>query len=693
MKPPKMPRPNNPDPELSHPAPVAVSPTPSNPKPVDIEPDKPNHCASKMETVMPGDCKPASPDCSRLREAVDDAAGVTGTLWLSFIFLLFYVLLAVVGVTHADQFLQNNVELPFLQIKLPMLGFFWVGPIIVLLAHAYVLHHLTLLADTARELNECNPDPSKFDSALLGISLFAQMLAGPAKTKDASAWWVEQIIVWATLVAAPVLTLMYFELQFLPSHNESTTWWARTCMLADLALLWWMWPRAISRTTPGWLTAQLAPWGFGLMILLTASTSYVAILMATFPGEWLDTALWTFPGHESLIVGTRETGGDKRLLQPIWPNRLFVQGIDAVDRSKYDTPAKLAVAQTTKSMRDRHLEYAIIIEAQLARADFSGAHLQGASLVRAHAMGAWFDHADLSGAQLDNAELQGASFFAARLAGATMDGVQLQGGRLAGANLRAAWMHEARLDGASLAGADLRRATLDKSRLLGANLKEARLQGASLVDTGLEAASLDGAYISHTDFRQADAGRGLRHLNTSDLDEPPCAGAPIDACATADNAHTLTDLILRDIPESDSRYLMIERLKPLSSGQATWEKESQYQLENFKPLKNEDLVQIWENIACISKGAPFIIEMLIDTYDDEKGWTRPTTREATDKLTKYLLDQTQCTASLAIISESMRMDLRDLQLLRPPAPPQRVPSLLQIVSGLAKSPLGSRVKL
>ena len=540
------------------------------------------------------------------------------------------------------------------------------------------------MADTARELNECNPNPTGYDRALLGISLFAQMLAGPARTKNASAWWVEQVIVWVTLVVAPVLTLMYFELQFLPFHNETTTWWARLCMLGDLALLWWMWPRAICRAKPpGWRNtsgkAELMPWGVAFMALLTAATSYVAIGLATFPGEWLETNLWTFPGHQTLVVGVRQTSGDKLLIQPIWPNRLFVRGVDVVDHARFDTAAKLAMAAPTKSMRDRHLEYAIIIEAQLSRADFTGAHLQGASLVRAHAMGAWFDHADLSAAQLDYAQLQGASFFAARLAGATMDSVQLQGARLAGANLRAAWMHQVRLDGASLRGADLRRATLDKSMLEGASLKEARLQGASLIETKLEAALFDDAYVWRANFSQADAGRGLSRLNVVLSPEPPCLGPPADACTTADTPDTLRSLILNDIPnigppgsdrtENDSRKAMLDRLKPLSPDQPeSWNKESQDRLTSFNPLADKDLPLLWQDIACISRGAPYIIAMLIDTYDEEKAWTRPKTKEDSQDMVNFLLAQDKCTASVAIPSDSMRMELRDLPLLRPPAP-------------------------
>ena len=545
---------------------------------------------------------PAIPD---LRKAIDEAASVAGTLWLSYIFVLFYLLLAIAGVTHADQFLENNVKLPFLQIDLPMLGFFWIGPVIVLLVHAYVLHHLTLLASKARAFNALPETETDPECALLGVNLFAQMLAGPNDGRDRPAWWVEQVIAWVTLVLAPVLTLLYFELQFLPSHNESTTWWARLCLLGDLALLWWFWPRASCRSQPAWRDAELKPWGLGLMAVLSAATAYAAILVATFPGEWIADALPNVPFRERLVSGSRD--GDTRVIRPIWPNRLFVAGIDVVDHVKYDTPAKLALATTTKSMRNRHLEGAIILEAQLDRADFTGAHLQGASLVRVHARGAWFDGADLAGAQLDDAQLQGASFFAARMPGATLDGTQLQGGRLAGANLRAAWLHEARLDGASLAGADLRRATLDKAWLLGANLNEARLHGASLVETKLEGASLDRAYTYRADFRHADAGlTGLRHIGDTDTPDEPCRGPPADACNPADTTETLHDLIRLAVPDSENRALMTARLlKPLSPDEIEpWDQESRAQLAGFKPLDDKTDKAPSGSASPASAGAP-----------------------------------------------------------------------------------------
>src|ERR1700722_283173 len=81
-------------------------------------------------------------DLEAIKKAVDDAASVGGGLWLSYLFLLFYLAVAGGAVTHADLFLEKSVELPFLNVELPLLPFFFLAPILFLFVHAYTTHGL-----------------------------------------------------------------------------------------------------------------------------------------------------------------------------------------------------------------------------------------------------------------------------------------------------------------------------------------------------------------------------------------------------------------------------------------------------------------------------------------------------------------------------------------------------------------------
>src|SRR6516225_10899127 len=66
-----------------------------------------------------------SADLEAFRKSIEDSAGVSGGLWLSYLFVLFYLGVAAGAVTHADLLLQNPVKLPFLNIELPLLAFFF----------------------------------------------------------------------------------------------------------------------------------------------------------------------------------------------------------------------------------------------------------------------------------------------------------------------------------------------------------------------------------------------------------------------------------------------------------------------------------------------------------------------------------------------------------------------------------------
>ena len=85
-------------------------------------------------------------DLQALRDAVDQAATVSGALWLSYIFVFLYLAIAAGAVTHKDLFFENPVKLPFLNVELPLIGFFVLGPALFLIVHAYTLLHFAMLA-------------------------------------------------------------------------------------------------------------------------------------------------------------------------------------------------------------------------------------------------------------------------------------------------------------------------------------------------------------------------------------------------------------------------------------------------------------------------------------------------------------------------------------------------------------------
>jgi hypothetical protein len=93
-------------------------------------------------------------DLEAIKKAVDDAASVSGGLWLSYLFVLFYLAVAAGAVTHEDLFFERSVKLPFLNVELPLLAFFFLAPILFLIVHAYTLVHLVMLSDKAKRFHQ-----------------------------------------------------------------------------------------------------------------------------------------------------------------------------------------------------------------------------------------------------------------------------------------------------------------------------------------------------------------------------------------------------------------------------------------------------------------------------------------------------------------------------------------------------------
>jgi len=148
-------------------------------------------------------------------------------------------------------------------------------------------------------------------------------------------------------------------------------------------------------------------------------------------------------------------------------------------------------------------------EADLRKADLSGANLRGSFLRGANLSGANLGGADLRGvnlskADLSEANLNGADLRGVNLSKADLSRANLIGADLSGADLCRAYLLEADLSEAHLRGAHLHRADLGRANLSGADLLEANLLEADLSEAHLNGADLRGADLSKAIFLKAD---------------------------------------------------------------------------------------------------------------------------------------------------------------------------------------------
>jgi uncharacterized protein YjbI with pentapeptide repeats len=601
-----------------------------------------------------------------LRDAVVDAAGVGSGVWLSYIFVFLYLAIAAWGVTHRDLFFENRVKLPFLNVDLPLIGFFVVGPLLFVIVHAYTLLHFTLLARKACDFDVTlrqQIDDEDIRQALLRrqlpVNILVQFLCGPREARTGRIGWSLRLITWISLVAGPILLLVFFQLQFLPYHSEAVSWGQRFIVVFDLILIWVLWPWADFRRRK---------------VVACLAASFVPVLLVftigTFPGEWLEEnvpslrlvpttwAAWTLPSiqaiqtagsgwatvHELLVAGAVD-GLARRPRSP-WSNRLVLPGIDVIDHIKFDTEAKISALNETISLRGRHLEGAVLSGAHLRKVDLTGAKLEGALLFDADLREAKFDCdlevsdyecSKLRSAILADAQLQGASLMNAQLQGANLDGAQLQGASLYGAHLQGAALALAQLQGADLSRAELQGATLDGARLQGALLgatqlqgawlTNAQLQGAWLDETQLQGARLDRAelqsaslthiFVWRADVRRANNGQRARVVSPETGGKyglPNCS----EQCDWSPGSFAaLNQLIEQQVPEvrrADAlkRVAALDPTKPFDGEAevaAAWSElaRSSLSLNDYE----SELARSLRATYCDFRGAPFEIRQLL----------------------------------------------------------------------------------
>ena len=100
---------------------------------------KHNHIADKLDPF----------DVAALEKSVNDSAVRVSTIWVSYLIFGLYLVIAAGNVTHRQLFLEEPIKLPVLNIDLPLVGFFFLAPILFVVFHVYVLVQVLLLARTA----------------------------------------------------------------------------------------------------------------------------------------------------------------------------------------------------------------------------------------------------------------------------------------------------------------------------------------------------------------------------------------------------------------------------------------------------------------------------------------------------------------------------------------------------------------
>jgi hypothetical protein len=186
------------------------------------------------EEAKPDDGAPDTKEAEAFVDALNHSAERVQTLWFSFLTFMLYLAIATGTTTHRMLFLEEPLNLPVLNIKLPLLGFYILTPIIFVIIHFYMLLNLVLLARTAKSFEDAltraiREDGEAREAFRMRIenTLFVQLLGGRLEREGCNARLLS-LMALITLALAPVAVLLMFEVMFLPYHSEKITWLHRS---------------------------------------------------------------------------------------------------------------------------------------------------------------------------------------------------------------------------------------------------------------------------------------------------------------------------------------------------------------------------------------------------------------------------------------------------------------------------------
>jgi uncharacterized protein YjbI with pentapeptide repeats len=622
---------------------------------------------------------PAPPTVSdetlkELAGAANEAARREASQWIAFISLMVFLAISIGTTTHRALLDERPMRLPILNIDVPLVVFFCVAPLIVVIIHFYVQAQLaTVSARVARFLAAAKaraeadaaasggvPDArARLEANIEPLDGFAAAQLGEAAAASRRLA-AARLMATVTLTIAPTALLVFFLLKFLPYQSVPVTWFHR--VLIVLCLLSSLYFRAVQRD-PGTdplsfltdLLRTLVSFGPGTRrraALLIAAMLFLSL--ATVRGESID--LLDHPLRVSWFLYDGQI--DPRTSRPplwLFSRVLVLPDERLITASESDLRAEW-LARTTV-LRERNLRGAILIDTDLRRADFTAADLRGARL-----NGAWLDNAYLSGgrlqgAQLDGATLRGASLGptkfvpAAHLAGAVLDGADLQGARLDKAEAQGASFERATLRGASLEGAALQGASFRHAALDGAFLLNASIQGASFVSATLRAADLRGVRAWRADFDAAALDlAALPDGVVPAMDELMSNAPPVIEEMTPRSWAAWAGIALADNPNDDMLKNASKRLEPLTMWRAgagvgaTPERSFERVIaEHPAPPPPEGVRRLLGRLACDRDGFPAVLRgILHQIWEEDPRHRRDLGATARKALASHMLDEAAC---------------------------------------------------
>lgn len=504
-------------------------------------------------------------DREKSLEALNAISARVRSFWVTYILLCTYLTISIGSVSHKMLLLETPINLPLLNVDLPLSGFFFLAPALLVICHAYLLLQIRLLRRNAAHhicLNSYAKEKSdkQLNSEPLSIQVdsfvISQFLIAKENEEGTVVYYSLACISILTLIFIPIAILLFALVQFLPYHHAWITWWHRLLTVVDIITLIMLWSPTLKILS---LEARHQINRRNLSIYVPVSIMF--LIVPSYPGEihynvmkslnFIPRTVWPLNEIFSEIVSPTEylfegnvnsVSGDPNSM---FSNRLVVLNEDLIDyrflesirkQETFDAGLQEGRAgniylkpgdfKLINSFRGRDLRGAILDYSDLRRSDFTAADMRGAKLTGALLSRSVFGCADPKREILNHlkreknrptcTQLNDASFALTNLQESKFQGVRARGVTFFSARIQGAVFDNfgTRPDPKRKEGGDEDGSFVELS-LLGSSFKKADLQGAIFRDvdlratyfgrSNLHAASFIDSKMSGASFRKASA--------------------------------------------------------------------------------------------------------------------------------------------------------------------------------------------
>jgi uncharacterized protein YjbI with pentapeptide repeats len=423
-----------------------------------------------------------------------------------FAILLFYVAATAATTTHRMLFLSSPIKLPVLGFDFPLLVFYVIAPITVLVVQYTVMSQLNdLMASFARFrevltrfLGQAGRDREELvreTLAQLPFTIFARLHR--TNGMPANGHVVDRVLGVALIIVAPTLTILIVQERFLPYHSEIISWFHRILIICAVivALVRTEWLRRLWRRR-----SALAMVGQGCVATLVAASVLLPLSLGTFRTEGLGRLIHRgdWPASRFLLYQNVLDLNGERFIDEANAERNYAQ------RVAFQSGARIPVPALRFSGRDfsgadlssTDLRFASFIDVNLEDAKLSGIRLDYAQFTNVSIKRAHLTAANLDGAIMERVECQGAEFFLANAVGLFISKSECAASEWLGVNLVGARISESSFVGSNFSGADMRASRWFETDLRGVAMQATQLQLAHLFLINAQAALLESTNLT-----------------------------------------------------------------------------------------------------------------------------------------------------------------------------------------------------